>query len=262
MKKFRVIHIFFVVLVFLLIATSAVSARAIPEDGAYSQATEFSGVALSDGLRSDKLSESESCSCCNKTGTSMKSISLDDPVLESLKQTPEAALVKDNLGELLWNQATVQSQLIEDKPWQILTVPIVNTNTTEAQVLLAATEDRSQFRILVFGMQPEDLKIDKGQGFSGTLKFYSPDGNLLISAIYSDGKLQSTENGTSEISPTGLNWGCFGDCLLTMGYDLWIGCYSICSACSSIPVPYNPMCLACAGCYGVGAFVCIIACWE
>jgi len=192
----------------------------------------------------------------------MRSISLDDPVLESLKQTPEAALVNDNLGELQWNQATVQSQLIEDKPWQILAVPIVNTNTTEVQILLAATEDGSLFRILVFGMQSEDLKIDNGQGFSGTLKFYSPDGNLLISAIYSDGKLQSIENSTSEISPTGLNWGCFGDCLGNIGYDLWIGCYSICSACASVPIPSNPICWACAGCIGAGAFLCIIACWE
>lgn len=262
MKKFRAFHIVLVVLVYLLIATSAVSARAIPGDGAYSQAEEFSGVALSDGLRSDKLSESEECSCCYKTDKSMRSISLDDPVLESLKQTPEAALVNDNLGELLWNQATVQSQLIEDKPWQILAVPIVTTNTTEVQILLAATEDGSQFRILVFGMQPENSKNDNGQGFSGTLKFYSPDGKLLISAVYSDGKLQSTENRTSEISPTGLNWGCFWDCLGIIGYDMWISCGSTCILCVSVFIPISPACVACASCLGASAFVCIIACWE
>jgi len=247
----------------LLIATSAVSARAIPGDGVYNQAEEFSGVALSDGLRSDKLSESEECSCCDKTGTSMRSISLNDPVLESLKQTPEAALVKDNLGELLWNQATVQSQLIEDKPWQILAVPIVNTNTTEAQILLAATEDGSQFRILVFGMQPENSKNDNGQGFSGTLKFYSPDGNLLISAIYRDGKLQSTEKSTSEISPTGLNWGCFGDCLWTLfTSEMQQQCTYVCTSCAIAPSPLSPFCWNCAACIGGSAIVCILACWE
>lgn len=263
MKKFRAIHIVFVVLVFLLIATSAVSARAIPGDGAYSQSEEISGVALSDGLRSDKLSESEACSCCDKTGTSMKSISLDDPVLESLKQTPEAALVKDNLGDLIWDQSTIQLHVIEDKHWQILAVPILNTNSTEVQIMLAATEDGSQFRILVFGMQPEDLKIDKGQDFSGTLKFYSPDGNLLISAVYSDGKLQSTENRTSEISPTGLNWGCFGDCLWTLfTSEMQSQCTYVCISCAIGPSPLSPFCWNCAACIGGSAIVCILACWE
>ena len=192
----------------------------------------------------------------------MNTISINDPVLESLKQTPEATLVKDNLGGLLWDQSTVQLHVIEDKPWQILAVPILNTNATEVQIMLAATEDGSQFRILVFGMQRENSEIDKHQSFSGTLKFYSPDGNLLISALYSDGKLQSIENRTNEISPTGLNWGCFGDCLLAIGYDIWTGCGYTCTLCVSALTPYNPVCWACAGCLGAGAFTCIIACWD
>jgi len=199
------------------------------------------------------------CGCCEQTGTKdIVVLSQDDPYLVALQLTTEVKSVEDNFGTLLWDQAFLQST--EGNPWQVITIPIENKRTKETQLLLAGTQDGTTFRVLVFGLDLEQPKDEASQqSFNGSLKFYQPTGKLLYLAVYQNGNLRELVNRTNEVTPLGLNWGCFIGCI---GRAIPINCVYSCSLCAVVLTPYNPFCYVCAGCIGYGAFICILACWQ
>jgi hypothetical protein len=199
------------------------------------------------------------CNCCDQTGTKqVVALSQEDPYLVTLQLTSEVKSAEDNFGTLLWDQAFLQST--EGNPWQVVTIPIENKRTKETQLFFAGTQDGTTFRVLVFGLDLEQPKDEASQqSFNGSLKFYQPTGKLLYLAVYQDGNLRELVNRTNEVTPLGLNWGCFTACI---GRALPTYCMVPCYACAVVPTPYNPFCYACAGCIGFGAFVCILNCWQ
>lgn len=197
------------------------------------------------------------CVICEQSPHNMQSIPTDDPRIINLKQSPQAILIEKNYGDLVWDEASLQ--LIEEKQWQILAIPIKNENNSEIQILMAATQDGKDFRVLVFGMIYEKPSSSK---FNGTLKFYSPEGELGLSVTYKNGQLQDVEKGKAENSPKGLNWSCFLDCLGELGLEFLPVCTTFCTFCAGLPNPYNPGCWGCAACIGGTAITCIVGCWE
>lgn len=89
------------------------------------------------------------CVICEQSPHNMQSIPTDDPLIINLKQSPQAILIEKNYGGLVWDEASLQ--LIEEKQWQVLAIPIKNEDTSEIQILMAATQDSKDFRVLVLG---------------------------------------------------------------------------------------------------------------
>lgn len=229
--KTKVYRIFVVLLLFALIF--------LPSNGEV-----IPGYAQSD----------DGCSSCEQGIHDILPISSDDLRIINLRKLPQISAVIKNYGDLVWNEATIQ--WVDKDKWQILAVPIKNDGGTETQILLAATQDNKDFRVLVFGMTVENPYSPK---FNGVFKFYSPEGGLSLGVIYVDGKLQEIEKGNT---PKGLNWSCFVDCLGTLGLEFLPACTTtFCTFCFGLPNPYNPGCWGCAACIGGTAFTCIIACW-
>jgi hypothetical protein len=201
----------------------------------------------------------EECGCCQQTGNNQVVVlSQEDPYLVALQLTAEVKSVADNFGTLRWDQAVLQST--EGNPWQVITIPIENKRTKETQLLLAGTQDGNTFRILVFGLELEKSNDEASQqSFNGSLKFYLPTGKLLYLAVYQNGNVNEVVNRTNEVTPMGLNWGCFLACV---GRAIPTYCLATCYFCAVVLSPINPMCYACAGCIGYGAFVCILNCWQ
>jgi hypothetical protein len=195
--------------------------------------------------------------CCLQTGANQIDIlSQEDPYLIALKLTAEVKSAEDNFGTLLWDQAYLQST--EGNPWHVITVPIESKHTKETQLLFAGTQDGNTFRILVFGLEVENPAYeDAQQSFSGSFKFYVPTGKLIFMSEYQDGILTEVVNQTDEVK--GLDWGCFLSCI---GENIPTYCLTSCIICAGAAVPTNPFCIACAGCIGYGAFICIVRCWR
>ena len=201
----------------------------------------------------------DECGCCLQTGAKQVVVlTQEDPYLIALQLTAEVKSAEDNFGTLLWDQAYLQST--EGNPWQVITVPIENKHTKETQLLFAGTQDGNTFRILVFGLEVEKpTHEDAQQSFSGSLKFYESTGKLIYLGVYQDGILKEVVNRTDEVSPQGLDWGCFLSCI---GINIPGFCLTPCIICAGAAVPTNPFCIVCAGCIGYGAFICIVACWR
>jgi hypothetical protein len=180
--------------------------------------------------------------------------------VRELRKTEEAREVERNFGALQWSQVILMEQ--EGSDWQVLAVPI-RANTRESQALLAGTRDGKEFVVLVLGVTYEGGTVDYSAGFTGSLDFYNPTGEVAITARFSGGELQDVEKLMDLHRSPGLNWDCFVECLVEIGRELLPQCVAACVLCAGVPIPYNPACWACAACIGGGsAFWCIVACWE
>jgi len=207
------------------------------------------GKAISGYTQSD-----DDCSSCEHVVHDILPISQDDLRIINLRKSHQISAVIKNYGDLMWDEATIQ--WVDNEQWQILAVPIKNEDSTETQILLAATQDNKDFRVLVFGMTAKNPYSPR---FNGVFNFYSPEGRLSLGITYVDGKLQEIEKGNT---PNGLNWGCFVGCLWDLGLEFYSPCIIFCVFCAGLPNPYNPGCWGCAACIGGSAFTCILACWK
>jgi len=189
------------------------------------------------------------------------SLAADNGILQSLQEEDQLVTLQQNFGKVLWRNASLY--LPEENQGHIVVAPIIGSteNTAdEIRFLLAVTEDGNIFQIIVLGIsleQPGEARSTCG----GSMAFYAPDGSELVTADFVEGKITNI-NISDQPMITGLNWGCFGDCLLSLGLDFLPVCVSACSLCASFPNPYNPGCGACAACIGGSAITCIFACWE
>jgi len=77
----------------------------------------------------------------------------------------------------------------EGSECQPVAVPI-RGNTGEGQALLAGTRDGKGFVVLVFGVSYEGNTADYSAGFTGSLDFYNPTGELAITARFIESQLQ------------------------------------------------------------------------
>lgn len=149
----------------------------------------------------------------------------------------------------------------EGSECQPLAVPI-RGNTGEGQALLAGTRDGKEFVVLVFGVSDEGNTADYSAGFTGSLDFYKPTGELAITARFIESELQDVEKLADLHRSPGLNWDCFIECLIEIGREFLPACVTVCYLCASFPHPFSPACWTCAACIGGSAFYCIVACWE
>jgi hypothetical protein len=147
----------------------------------------------------------------------------------------------------------------EGSDWQVLAVPI-RANTRESQALLAGTRDGKEFVVLVLGVTYEGGTVDYSAGFTGSLDFYNPTGEVAITARFSGGELQDVEKLMDLHRSPGLNWDCFVECLVEIGRELLPQCVAACVLCAGVPIPYNPACWACAACIGGGQCVLVHRC--
>jgi hypothetical protein len=204
----------------------------------------------------------ERCASCSDVGGPQQTVRLlpsNDPLVRELSDTEDAREVLHNFGALQWDQATAITY--EGSERQVLAVPI-RSKTDESQVLLAEIRDGKEFVVLVLGVTYDGNTLtDHPTGFTGTLNFYNPTGELAITATFVEGELQNVEKLAALRSP-GLNWDCFTDCLLHLGLQFGSECIWLCYYCAGFFHPYNPACWGCAACIGGGAFWCIVACWE
>jgi len=201
------------------------------------------------------------CACCSHAGTRQQSARIlpSDPLVRELRNTEDAKEVQHNFGALEWGDVTLITS--EGSEWQVLVVPIKG-NTDKAQVLLAGTRDGKQFIVLAFGVNPDGKSTNDSKGFTGSLNFYKPTGELAITATFVEGKLQDAKKLAELHNSPGLNWDCFIECLAFLELELLPVCVPSCLACAAVPMPENPLCWACAACIGGPAFFCILSCWE
>ncbi len=198
--------------------------------------------------------EQQSCGCAQSVDSStykvchscdfqsgLTLLAPDAPILRNLQVDDQMAAIQSNFGTVLWQNASLHVQ--KGSQWQIVVVPIAPAGATsdETKVLLAGTQDGTTFHLFVFGMLLEQSTKRVNSAFSGRVTFYESGGGKVATADFVDGEpVAVSVPNQNQVTPLGLNWGCFGDCLLTLGLEVWPICVPACSFCASLPAPYNP----------------------
>lgn len=147
----------------------------------------------------------------------------DAPILRNLQMDDQIAAIQSNFGTVLWQNASLN--VPKGSQWQIVVAPIAPAEATsdETKILLAGTQDGTTFHLLVFGMLLEQSAKRVNPAFSGRVTFYEAGGDKVATADFVDGETVAVSV-SNQVTPSGLNWGCFGDCLLTLGLEVWPIC--------------------------------------